>query len=74
MQKLKDFMADFVPHGDKAVVDANDLQELLRDYKETQRANIKKSEQIEQLKSVINSLRARVAMFELDHIEIDLKG
>ena len=74
MQKVKDFMADFVPSGNKAVVDANDLQELLRDYKETQRRNKQKDEQIEQLKAVINTLRARVALYELDHIEIDLKA
>ena len=74
MQKLKDFMRDFVPSGTNAVVNANDLQELLRDYKETQRRNKQKDEQIEQLKAVINTLRAKVALYEIDHIEIDLKG
>ena len=67
-------MRDFVPSGTNAVVNANDLQELLRYYKETQRSNKRKDNQIEQLKAVINTLRAKVALYEIDHIEIDLKA
>lgn len=72
--KLDDFLVDFFPKGKEVLVDAEQLQDIMKMFKDYERIIEKQQQTIETQMVCIDFLKAQVDDFRNGKMKVDLRG